>query len=401
MSLVKFKLSLIAIVFLSVADLQADTRFDYDERRGSPAEYDPGPAKDSKWVELFGSSPNYRLIGREILEGNSEKFRWKWGPMWYRGRLTPQSVKVFVIGQEGAQDENVSNRAFTGSTGTKTQKLLNYMGVYESYLFMNTFVYTINGQLEDDPNFKWLEQQRSVTEKNEALLSDSKSANCYPNLGLSKAEQSKYKIECGSPIVDYRHLLFDHMAETNNKTLNVILGVGTGGKASTATWINHVVGEDVCAAYGNLENCNEPEAREKIHRAFNKKFGTQYDENNPLLVLGVPHPGGASPRNGGYAALRNIISGFEAAARRVRQAMQNNSRFLPSDPQEGRSRSEIIRELDGDYSYGNAPIPFKDFAFGTNWRMGDRGTTSNRRGSQAIQVFSYQGKYNNDGHDIH
>ena len=31
--------------------------------------------------------------------------------MWYRGRLTPNSVKVFVVGQEGAQDENVSNRS--------------------------------------------------------------------------------------------------------------------------------------------------------------------------------------------------------------------------------------------------------------------------------------------------
>ena len=105
----------------------------YDARRGSPAEYDAGAPADSKWIELFGSTPNYRALGIEALGGKAkvdEKFRWEFGPMWYRGRLTPESVKVFVVGQEGAQDENVSNRAFTGSTGTRTQRFLNHLGIY-------------------------------------------------------------------------------------------------------------------------------------------------------------------------------------------------------------------------------------------------------------------------------
>ena len=47
------------------------------------------------------------------------------------------------------------------------------------------------------------------------------------------------------------------------------------------------------------------------------------------------------------------------------------------------------------YRYGNASVPHMDFAFGTNWRMGEWGTTSNRRGSHTIQVFSSDGCYNN------
>src|SRR5690606_33198949 len=119
--------------------------------RGKRWEYDPGPTADTKWAQLFAETPNYRGLGIKVLGGRAmsdEKFRWVYGPMYYRGRLTPSSVKVFVIGQEGAQDENVSNRAFTGSTGTKMQNFLRAMGINHSYLFMNTFVYTINGQYD-------------------------------------------------------------------------------------------------------------------------------------------------------------------------------------------------------------------------------------------------------------
>lgn len=144
-----------AAVAPAVTTTPTSVALKYDLRRGSPAEYDAGAAADSKWIELYGSTPNYRSLGVEYLGvGNlkyDEKFRWVFGPMWYRCCLTPESVKVFVVGQEGAQDENVSNRAFTGSTGTRVQKFLNHLGIYQSYLFMNTFVYTINGQLVDAP----------------------------------------------------------------------------------------------------------------------------------------------------------------------------------------------------------------------------------------------------------
>jgi hypothetical protein len=80
-----------------------------DWRRGNRWDYDAGAPKDSKWPDLFAETPNYRAFGKAVIGGSGEKFRWKMGPMWYRGRLEPNKVKIFIIGQEGAQDENVLN----------------------------------------------------------------------------------------------------------------------------------------------------------------------------------------------------------------------------------------------------------------------------------------------------
>ena len=44
------------------------------------------------------------------------------------------------------------------------------------------------------------------------------------------------------------------------------------------------------------------------------------------------------------------------------------------------------------------PIPFRDFPYGVPWRLGRESTSSNRRdGQTAIQIFSEDGAYNNDG----
>lgn len=189
--------------------------FSWDERRGNPAEFDPGPStrESLSWLKLYGQAPNYRTIGSELL-GGGEKFRWQMGPMWYRGRLGKNQVKVFIVGQEGAQDENITNRAFTGSTGTRMQKFINHLGIYESYLFMNTYVYTIKGQ--------------RVTEEGDPMDTDA-----IPLANYQAIEQGKT-----SPIVQYRNSLFDNVIEQNPESIALFIGVGGGGKESLATWIN-------------------------------------------------------------------------------------------------------------------------------------------------------------------
>ena len=82
------------------------------------------------------------MVGREA-------FRWHHGPMFFRGRLDG-SAKVVVVGQEGAQDESLSHRSFTGGTGARMQHLLRFLGLDRSYLFLNSFVYPIFGQYTDD-----------------------------------------------------------------------------------------------------------------------------------------------------------------------------------------------------------------------------------------------------------
>ena len=316
--------------------------------RGDVASYDPGAARDSEWAKLFAMTPNYRAIGQQVLGQGAEKFRWIFGPMWYRGRLQPNSVKVFVVGQEGAQDENVSNRTFTGSTGTKTQNFLNYMGINDSYLFMNTFVYTINGQLDDNPAFAWLEQ------------------------------------DARSPIVTYRHALFNHMAKTNSSKLALMMGIGAGGQKSLRTWLRSFLentpstkGKNICYRYPCTIDAG----------TYQFLDGSQVTFNQTLVVIGVPHPGGANPNNGGEAALQNIIRGFSSAAQFVADFKRKNPNWLPKD--DGATEAY----LNSEFRYRNAQVPMKDLAFGTNWRMGWQGTTSNRKGSDAIQIFSSDGEY--------
>ena len=66
--------------------------------------------------------------------------------MFYRGRLTDNTARVLVIGQEGAQDESLGHRSFVGGTGARMQHFLRHIGITQSYLFLNTFVYPIFGQ---------------------------------------------------------------------------------------------------------------------------------------------------------------------------------------------------------------------------------------------------------------
>ena len=103
---------------------------EYWKGRGAPWEYDPGPARNRRWARLFAETPNYRALGQEVT--GREKFRWHFGPMFYRGRLGDRQVKVLVVGQEGAQDESLSHRSFTGGTGGRMQNLLNHLGITRS-----------------------------------------------------------------------------------------------------------------------------------------------------------------------------------------------------------------------------------------------------------------------------
>jgi hypothetical protein len=82
--------------------------------RGEVGEFDPGPPAGSGWAELFAQTPNYRGLGWAVV--GREAFRWHHGPMFYRGRLDG-SARIVVMGQEGAQDESLSHRSFTGGPG--------------------------------------------------------------------------------------------------------------------------------------------------------------------------------------------------------------------------------------------------------------------------------------------
>ena len=198
--------------------------------RGSPWEFDPGPDRGSGWADLFAQTPNYRGFGKAVL--GREAFRWHFGPMFYRGRLDG-SARVLVIGQEGAQDESLSHRSFTGGTGGHMQHFLAHLGIERSYLFLNTFVYPIFGQY---------------------------------TAGLRTLAQDPR-----SPLVAHRHRVLDKAHDTGD--LRLVIAVGLAAKESVATWIT---------SHGGTADPG------RLHDA------TPGDLSAGLRFLGVMHPGAAA-----------------------------------------------------------------------------------------------------------
>ncbi len=300
---------------------------DWDER-GAPWEYDPGPPRNRKWARLFAETPNYRALGKAVT--GREEFRWHFGPMFYRGRLGDDQVKVLIIGQEGAQDESLSHRSFTGGTGGRMQNLLNHLGIGRSYLFMNTFVYPIFGQYDGD---------------NSVLAQ-------HPD----------------SPIRRHREEVFDYVVARNDD-LHLVIAVGSAAKDSVASWIESRGGSA------------DPS---RLHLADTSVIAPK------LRAVGVLHPGGAS--KGGQVT--KIKKSFVDAIKQVERWSADDSSWLPVDP-------DGVRSPAGDYKYTSDPIPFRDFPYGTNWRLGRKATSSNRKDSQrSIQLFAEGGRYGNKNHRL-
>ncbi len=239
---------------------------EYWTGRGVPWEHDPGPPLQGSWLSLFAETPNYRGLGRAVL--GREQFRWQFGPMFYRGRLTDGDVKVLVIGQEGAQDESLAHRSFVGGTGARLQHVVNHLGITRSYLFLNSFVYPIFGQYT-------------------AALR-----------GLAQ--------DPDSPIVQHRHRLYDEVVARND--LRLVIAVGTAAKESVATWIRSRGG----STPGGTEDLTT--------------FTPAGVLGPRTKAIGVLHPGGAAA--GGATA---IVADFKKKLAVIEGWAADDPAWLPVD----------------------------------------------------------------------
>jgi hypothetical protein len=296
---------------------------DFLRDRGHPWEFDPGPPANRRWARLFAETPNYRGLGREL--GGRDEFRWHFGPMFYRGRLTDGGVRVLVIGQEGAQDESLGHRSFVGGSGARMQHFLRHLGITRSYLFLNTFVYPIFGQYNGQ-ELLWLAQHAD------------------------------------SPIVKHRHAIFDYLVERND--LRLVVAVGRAAKESVHTWVKSRGG--AC-----------PASSHDVSRCAASAIGPH------ARIVGVVHPG-AGGQGGSTSA---IIEDFKRALRQIHEWAADDSSWLPVDADGERGSADSFR-------YRSAPIPFRDLPYGVAWRVGQGGTSSNRKDAQrGIQMFSEDGAY--------
>src|SRR5215510_10281572 len=103
-----------------------------------PHLFDPG----------YGSEPFLTLCqeypGADVYP--PARFRVEWGPIFHRGRLDG-TARVLIIGQDPAQHETVIRRILVGEAGRRLQGFLAKLGITQSYVLVNTFLYSVYGSV--------------------------------------------------------------------------------------------------------------------------------------------------------------------------------------------------------------------------------------------------------------
>src|ERR1700751_1635042 len=95
----------------------------------------------------YGKAPYKKLVQTYPSEDvyPTAAFRTEWGPIFHRGRLDG-TARVLLIGQDPAQHEAVTRRILVGEAGQRTQGFLAKLGVTQSYVMVNTYLYSVYGQ---------------------------------------------------------------------------------------------------------------------------------------------------------------------------------------------------------------------------------------------------------------
>jgi uracil-DNA glycosylase len=139
-------------------------------------EWDPGPPPAIKTI--FEQAP------LSEYKNKPKRFRLEWGPMYYRGRLDG-TAKLLIIGQDPAADENVARRILVGNAGQRVQGFLSKLGITRSYVMVNSVLYSIFGQFDDD--MRSFTDLPAVRQWRNSLLDALKSPNIEAVLAFGQA----------------------------------------------------------------------------------------------------------------------------------------------------------------------------------------------------------------------
>jgi hypothetical protein len=125
------------------------------------------------------SPSRYRPFAQSIPRGvyPSGQFRVEWGPIFHRGRLDG-SARVLVIVQDPAQHETIVRRTLVGEAGRRVQGFLAKLGITRSYVFINTYLYSVYGSVKA----KTRKDPRLIAYRNrwlDTLLVDQKVEGCW------------------------------------------------------------------------------------------------------------------------------------------------------------------------------------------------------------------------------
>jgi uracil-DNA glycosylase len=182
-----------------------------------------------------------------------DQFRVEWGPIFHRGRLDG-SARVLVIGQDPAHHENVTRRILVGKAGRRVQGFLAKLGVTRSYVLVNTFLYSVYGDI------------KSSAPKNAALVA-------------------------------YRNRWLDALLVGSG--VEAVLALGSHADRAWKTWKATAHGQTVDVAYAHVFHPTYPDSKTKgkepalgketkaLLRNWNKALAT--------LHAAVKHPDAAVP----------------------------------------------------------------------------------------------------------
>jgi hypothetical protein len=102
-----------------------------------PREFDPGYQR-RPYRQLVADYPDETVYPLD-------SFRVEWGPIFHRGRLDG-TARLLVVGQDPATHETIARRILVGEAGQRIQGFLTKLGLTRSYVFVNTFLYSVFGQ---------------------------------------------------------------------------------------------------------------------------------------------------------------------------------------------------------------------------------------------------------------
>jgi len=183
----------------------------------------------------------------------SSQFRLEWGPIFHRGRLDG-SARVLVIGQDPAQHETVVRRILVGEAGRRTQGLLAKLGITRSYVFINTYLYSVYGSV------------KAATRKN-------------PNL------------------IDYRNRWLNALLVGSR--VEVVLALGQAADEAWQLWKATPPAQSVTVAYAPVTHPTQPESSSKGDRtklaAATKKMLQNWNAALQSLSPSLDHPDVPTP----------------------------------------------------------------------------------------------------------
>jgi uracil-DNA glycosylase len=162
----------------------------------------------------------FRTLCREYPDDTiypAADFRTEWGPIFHRGRLDG-SARVLVIGQDPAAHETIARRILVGVAGQRAQGFLAKLGITRSYVFINTFLYSV------------VTQDGGTTHQNDAA------------------------------IVGYRHRWIDAIFDTS--AIEAVVALGTLAQQAWQKWKSTPKGQATSVAFAHILH---PTADRNVH----------------------------------------------------------------------------------------------------------------------------------------